>query len=129
MRRTRRFVPVAALVLSIAAAAPAVAAPRFVGYVGDGSGRAYKVAGQGGLHQLVLTDSRGENVRYRVCIRGGAGRIHRCFKRRLRGFGHHALNVSRLVNDRGGPGAYRVRWLVEGRTVSRWRFVLEPEGV
>jgi len=117
---------VIALVLTMALPAAAGAYPRYVGYLGDGSGRAYHRAGQGGLHYLLLTDSTVANGRYRVCIRGGAGELRRCFKRRLR-FGFGKVNVSLLVNDQGGPGRYRVNWHVRGKRVATWRFRLAPE--
>ena len=89
---------------ALPAAATAQTFPRYVGYLGDGSGRAYHNAGQGGLHYLVLTDSNpSSNGRYRVCLRGGAAGIRRCFNRRLR-FGFGRVNVSLLINDQGGPG-------------------------
>lgn len=116
-----------AVLMSIAIAVPASASSRYVGYVG-GDGRAFHMLGQGGLHKLVLTDAEFSNRRYRVCIRGGAGRINRCFRRRLR-TGFSEVNVSLLVNDRGGPGRYLVRWYVSGRAVASWRFRLRPEGV
>lgn len=109
-------------------AAPAAAAPRYVGYLGDGAGRAFHIAGQGGLHILSLTDSEFSGRRYRVCIRGGEGKLRRCFRRRLRS-GYSGVNVSRIVNDRGGPGRYRARWYVGRRAVATWRFRLRPEGV
>ena len=117
---------VIALVLTMALPAAADAYPRYVGYLGDGSGRAYHRAGQGGLHYLLLTDSTVANGRYRVCIRGGTGDLRRCFRRRLR-FGFDKLNVSLLVNDQGGPGRYRASWHVGGRRVASWRFRLAPE--
>jgi hypothetical protein len=118
----------ATLVL-VCAALPAAAHayPRYVGYLGDGTGRAYHRAGQGGLHYLVLTDSDpASNRRYRVCLRGGAENFRGCFKRRLR-FGFHKLNVSRLINDQGGPGRYRAQWYIGGRRVAIWRFRLTSE--
>ena len=118
-----------AIALGVSAALPAAAHayPRYVGYLGDGSGRAYHNAGQGGLHYLLLTDSNpASNGRYRVCLRGGAADLRRCFKRRLR-FGFGKLNVSLLVNDQGGPGRYRATWYVDGRRVASWRFRLTPE--
>jgi len=117
---------VIALVLTMALPAAADAYPRYVGYLGDGSGRAYHRAGQGGLHYLLLTDSTVANGRYRVCIRGGTGGLRRCFKRRLR-FGFGKVNVSLLVNDQGGPGRYRASWHVRGKRVATWRFRLAPE--
>jgi len=124
---TRRLLPFALSVLVLLmAAGPASAAKRYVGYMGDGSGRAYEVKGQGGLHQLLLTDAEFSNRAYRVCIRGGGGQIRRCFSRRLN-LGFDKVNVSVLVNDKGGPGRYRVTWFVAGRTVAGWRFTLRPE--
>jgi hypothetical protein len=118
----------ASLVLACAALpVTAHAYPRYVGYLGDGSGRAYHNAGQGGLHYLLLTDSNpASNRRYRVCLRGGAAQLQRCFKRRLR-FGFSKVNVSRLINDQGGPGRYRADWFVGGDRVAIWRFKLTPE--
>lgn len=114
--------------LSLLALTPqALADSRYVGYLGNGQGGAFMEPGQGARHVLVFTDSRSSSVRYRVCVRGGAGKINRCFRRRLRdGLGQ--LDVSLLVNDRGGPGRYRVRWYVAGRSVAVWRFRLRPEG-
>lgn len=118
----------AGLLLMVAAMpATAHAYPRYVGYLGDGSGRAYHNAGQGGRHLLILTDSNpASNRRYRVCLRGGDRQVRRCFERRLR-FGLGKVGVSRLVNDRGGPGRYRAAWYVGGRRVAVWRFRLTPE--
>ena len=114
--------------LSLLAVPSQAVGSRYVGYLGEGSGRAFTEAGQGALHVLVFTDSRFSSARYRVCIRGGAGNLSRCFRRRLRtGFGK--VNVSLLVNDRGGPGSYRIRWYVGGRSVAAWRFRLRPEAV
>ena len=47
-----------ASLLVVFAAPPAMAHayPRYVGHLGDGSGRAYHRAGLGGLHYLLLTD-------------------------------------------------------------------------
>ena len=116
-----------ALLVSAALPAAASAYPRYVGYLGDGAGRAYHNAGQGGLHYLLLTDSNpASHRRYRVCLRGGATDLRRCFTRRLR-FGFSKLNVSRVVNDQGGPGSYRADWYVRGRRVATWRFRLTPE--
>ncbi len=115
-----------ALVVSAALPMAAQAYPRYVGYLGDGSGRAYHNAGQGGLHYLLITDSAVSNRRYRVCIRGGATHLRRCFKRQLR-FGFNKVNVSRLINDQGGPGRYRASWFVRGKRVATWRFRLTPE--
>lgn len=115
------------LVVFAALPATAHAHPRYVGYLGDGSGRAYHRAGQGGLHYLLLTDANpASNRRYRVCLRGGAAHLRRCFERRLR-FGFNKVNVSRLINDQGGPGRYRANWYVGGRRVAVWRFTLAPE--
>lgn len=118
---------VLAALATIAVAVPASASSRYVGYVG-GDGRAFHTLGQGGLHKLVFTDANYSSKRYRVCIRGGVGKINRCFRRRLR-TGFSEVEVSLLVNDRGGPGRYRVRWYVSGRSVASWRFRLRPEGV
>lgn len=125
------FVPVrillAALLSLLVVTPPALAGSRYVGYLGNGEGRAFMEPGQGARHVLAFTDSRSSSVRYRVCIRGGAGRINRCFRRRLRdGFGE--VDVSLLVNDRGGPGRYRARWHVAGKSVAVWPFRLRPEG-
>jgi hypothetical protein len=120
-----KFLLASALVLLAAVPATASAYPRYVGYLGDGTGRAYHNAGQGGLHYLLLTDSTVGNGRYRVCIRGGAD-LRRCFRRRLR-FGFGKVNVSRLINDQGGPGRYRANWYVSGKRVATWRFRLSPE--
>lgn len=119
----------AATVLVVAAALPASAQalPRYVGYLGDGSGRAYHRAGQGGLHFLLFTDSNpASNGPYRVCLRGGAAELRRCFTRR-RSSGFDRLNVSRLINDQGGPGRYRAAWFVRGRRVAVWGFRLTQE--
>jgi hypothetical protein len=35
--------------------------------------------------------------------------------------------VARFVNDRGGPGRWRARWIVDGETVASWRFRVRPE--
>lgn len=116
----------AAFVLLLAVTPQALAGPRYVGYLGDGEGRAFMEAGQGARHVLAFTDSRTSSARYRVCIRGGAGKLNRCFRRRRRdGFGE--VDVSLLVNDRGGPGRYRARWYVAGKSVAVWRFRLRPE--
>lgn len=121
-------VALATVLLVLVTAAPASASSRYVGYLGDGAGRAFRIAGQGGLHILSLTDSEFANIRYRVCIRGGEGKLRRCFRRRLRS-GYSGVNVSLIVNDRGGPGRYRARWFVAGRTVATWRFRLRSEGL
>ncbi len=96
------WLSILAVLTAITVPAPASASSRYVGYVG-GDGRAFHALGQGGLVELVLTDARYSNKRYRVCIRGGAGKINRCLKRRLR-TGFSEVPVSLLVNDQGGPG-------------------------
>lgn len=84
---------------------------------------------QGDAHVLRLVVSPGRRIAYRVCLRGGALREPRCFTRSTSQSGVSKLDVSLLVNDRGGPGSWRVVWRVGGRKVAASSFTLRPEGV
>ncbi len=85
--------------------------------------------GQGNYHALEFRVSPGRATRYRACLIGGSLREHRCWRRRTDSRGRSSIDVSRLVNDRGGPGRWKAVWRLDGRRVASWSFRLAPEGV
>jgi endo-1,4-beta-xylanase len=84
---------------------------------------------QGDAHVLRLAVSPKRRIAYRVCLRGGALRKPRCFARSTSQAGVSKVDVSLLVNDRGGPGPWRVVWRVGGRRVAEWAFTVRPERI
>jgi hypothetical protein len=62
-----------------------------------------------------------------VCVRHLRNGERRCWRRRSRGDGVSRVFAALFVNDVGGPGRWRARWTVAGRTVATWRFRVRPE--
>jgi hypothetical protein len=66
-------------------------------------------------------------VRYRVCLRHLGNGERRCWDRRTNRHSVSHVFVALFVNDRGGPGKSRARWMVGGEQVGSWRFTVRPE--
>lgn len=99
---------------------------RWAGALLDFDRRRNPVAEQGGYHALGFADRFRRRTHYRVCLTGPA---RRCYSRRTSRRGYSEINVSRWLNDVGGPGRWIATWYVRGRSVARYRFVLRSEGV
>jgi hypothetical protein len=68
-------------------------------------------------------------MRYRVCLTHEQNQASRCWSRTTRADGTSAVFVALFVNDQGGPGGWHATWLVRGRRVARWDFLVRAEGV
>lgn len=111
----------------LAGAVPASAQPLYDGYLKvKGNGKVRKSI-QGAGWQTVFKERAEGRVRYRVCLTHMPTKTSRCWKRRTSASGISVVFVALFVNDRGGPGPWRARFLVHGRRVAKWDFTVLPE--
>ncbi len=103
------------------------AARRYRGYVDRLDDQPTHEGSQGAGWRAVFKERAAGRVSYRVCLRHLADGIRRCWDRRTNANGASRVFVARFVNDRGGPGKWRARWLVDGHQVASWRFKVRPE--
>jgi hypothetical protein len=129
MRRALTTLITVAAVLAGApsAAAGGTAARDYRGYVDLLDGEPAREGSQGAGWRLIFEERVEGRVRYRVCVRHLRNGERRCWRRRSRGDGVSRVFAALLVNDVGGPGRWRARWTVAGRTVATWRFRVRPE--
>jgi hypothetical protein len=116
-------------VLALGAAPVAEAASRgdYRGYVDRLDDTPTHEGSQGAGWRTVFKEHVEGRVRYRVCLRHVRNGERRCWSRRTGQRGVSRVFVARFVNDRGGPGRWRARWIVDGETVASWRFRVRPE--
>ena len=117
-------------VASVLAAAPANAdssARDFRGYVDLLGGPPVHEGSQGAGWRTTFKEHVAGRVRYRVCLRHLGNGERRCWDRRTNRSGVSHVFVALFVNDRGGPGEWRARWMVDGEQVASWRFTVRPE--
>ena len=126
MRRVTTFV--IALAALAVAAAPASAAD-YRGYVTVGKGPT-KFGVQGNAWSTIFRESKPGRVRYTVCVGHlDRPRVRRCYNRQSNSRGRDRVFVALFVNDEGGTGRWRLRFLVGGRSVATWNFRVGSEGV
>jgi hypothetical protein len=109
------------------AAAGETAARDYRGYVDLLDGEPAREGSQGAGWRLVFKERVDGRVRYRVCLRHLRNGEGRCWQRQTRGDGFSRIFAALFVNDVGGPGRWRARWTVDGRTVATWHFRVRPE--
>jgi hypothetical protein len=116
-------------IAALAAGAGAADAATYRGYVSVGRGPTHSGV-QGDGWTAVFRERRAGRVRYTVCVRHlDPPRVKRCYRRRSGRSGRSRVFIALYVNDVGGPGDWRARWLVRGRTAAVWRFRVRSEGV
>lgn len=125
MRGLLLAVGVTSVLLAGAVAAPA--RPLHDGYVKLLGGGKVRESFQGAGWQTVFKERAEGRVRYRVCLTQRQTKTSRCWTRRTRADGTSIVFVALFVNDRGGPGPWRAKFLVDGRRVAKWDFTVLPE--
>jgi len=123
----RRLVPFLLIASALAVSAEFASAADYSGYVSVGRGPTHQGV-QGNAWNLVFRESKPGRVSYRVCVGHlEAPRVRRCYDRRTSSRGRSSVFAALFVNDRGGTGRWRARWLVGGRSVDTWSFRVSPE--